>query len=98
VKEYRAFFLSQDGHVFKAEGFEASGDGEATQKAQRLVDGHDVEVWQLARKVGSIKSMAKEWQSEKEDKSERTEQARRVAEEYANGQREIINRLRKPQP
>ncbi|QOZ78826.1 hypothetical protein XH83_27520 [Bradyrhizobium sp. CCBAU 53351] len=50
MKDYRAFLLGQGGHVFGAEGFEASNDDDALRKAQFLVDGCDVEVWQLARK------------------------------------------------
>lgn len=99
MKEYRAFLLGQDGHVFGAEGFEASDDGDALQKAQLLVDDHDVEVWQLARKVGAIKSVAKTLASEHSPKDEplRAEQARQVAEEYANDLRDIIKKLRKPE-
>ena len=35
-------------------------------------------------------------EDEPEDKPTRTDQARQVAEEYANDQREIIKKLRKP--
>ncbi|MCS3502826.1 hypothetical protein M2189_007661 [Bradyrhizobium japonicum] len=56
MKDYRAFLLDQDGHIFSAHSFDAVDDEEALQKATRLVDGHDVEVWQLARKVGLIKT------------------------------------------
>ena len=55
MNEYRAFFLDQEGHIFSALGFDAADDEEALQKARRLVDGHDVEVWQLTRKVGLVK-------------------------------------------
>ena len=99
MKEYRAFLLGQDGHVFGAEGFEASDDEDALQKAQLLADGHDVEVWELARKVGAIKSVAKTLASEGslKDEPSRAEQARQVAEEYANDLRDIIKKLRKPE-
>lgn len=98
MNEYRAFILGQDGHVFKAEGFEAEDDEDALRKAQRLVDGHDIEVWQLARKVGAIKAMTKKPASEEgpKDKPSRTEQAQQVAEEYANDLRDIVKKLRKP--
>jgi hypothetical protein len=56
VKDYRAFTIGQDGHISGAEGFNAADDEEALQKARRLVDGHDVEIWQLERKVGLIKA------------------------------------------
>jgi hypothetical protein len=88
VSEYRAFILGQDGHIFKAEGFEASDDEEALRKAKCIVDGHDVEVWQLARKVAAIKAV--------KDEPSRTEQAQQVAEEYAADQRDIIKALRSP--
>lgn len=54
MKDYRAFTIGQDGHISGAEGF--ADDEEALQKARRLVDGHDVEIWQLERKVGLIKA------------------------------------------
>ncbi|TPQ34764.1 hypothetical protein C2U70_16470 [Bradyrhizobium guangdongense] len=99
MKEYRAFLLGQDGHIFDAAGFEASDDEDALQKAQSLVDGCDVEIWQLARKVGAIRAVANGLASEgrPKDESLRAEQARQVAEEYANDQRGIIKKLRKPQ-
>ncbi|MEY9230705.1 hypothetical protein ABIF65_006618 [Bradyrhizobium japonicum] len=56
VKDYRAFLLDEDGHIISAHALDAVDDDEALQKATCLVDGRDVEVWQLARKVGLIKT------------------------------------------
>ena len=42
---YRAYVVGDDGHFVSFEGFACRDDGEAIAKAQRLVDGHDVELW-----------------------------------------------------
>lgn len=56
MREYRAYKLGPDGHIFAADSFEAADDEEALRKAEQLVDGHDVEVWERARLVGLIKA------------------------------------------
>ncbi|MBR1032714.1 hypothetical protein [Bradyrhizobium liaoningense] len=56
MKDYRAFLLDEDGHIISAHALDAVDDDEGLQKATCLVDGRDVEVWQLARKVGLIKT------------------------------------------
>ena len=54
MSDYRAFVLDADGHVRQRQDFEAEDDVQAVQIAQRYVDGHDVEVWQLGRMVGKL--------------------------------------------
>ena len=51
VNEYRAYVIGDDGHFVSFEGFACRGDDEAIAKAQRLVDGHDVELWNGERFV-----------------------------------------------
>jgi hypothetical protein len=51
MAEYRAYVVGDDGHFVNFEGFVAADDGEAVAKAQRLVDGHDVELWSGGRFV-----------------------------------------------
>jgi hypothetical protein len=45
VAEYRAYIVGQDGHFLGFEGFACRDDCEAVAKAERLVDGHDLELW-----------------------------------------------------
>jgi hypothetical protein len=52
--DYRAYVLDRNGRVTKRFDFEADDDTQAMQSAKQYVDGHDVEVWQLARVVGKI--------------------------------------------
>jgi hypothetical protein len=51
MPEYRAYKVGHDGHFFGAVELICSKDTEATEKGKQLVDGHDVEVWQLDRKL-----------------------------------------------
>ena len=51
---YRAFLLGRDGHVFGRVDFYCETEEEAKQRAQLLVDGHDVELWQEARKIATF--------------------------------------------
>ncbi|WFU19956.1 hypothetical protein [Bradyrhizobium sp. CB3481] len=48
---YRAFILGDDGHVEGRVDLQCSSDSEAIRMARQLVDGHDVELWQLDRKI-----------------------------------------------
>jgi hypothetical protein len=51
MPEYRVYIVGSDGHFFNSVEIECADDAEATEKAQQLVDGHDVELWQRDRKV-----------------------------------------------
>jgi hypothetical protein len=51
---YYAYFL-EDGHIMSRVEIVAEDDAEATQKARQYLDGHDIEVWQEARKVTLLK-------------------------------------------
>jgi hypothetical protein len=50
MPDYRAYLVGDDGH-FEAVSLVCDDDADATEKAKRLVDGHDVELWQRARKI-----------------------------------------------
>jgi hypothetical protein len=56
MPEYRAFIVGRDGHFQKAIEFEAEDDVKAISHAKQYVDGHDVELWQLGRRVIQLKS------------------------------------------
>jgi hypothetical protein len=51
MSEYRAFIIGEDGHFVGFEPMVCNDDSEATQKAKRLVNGYDVELWNGARLV-----------------------------------------------
>ena len=56
MPEYRAFIVGRDGYFQKAIEFEAPDDVAAISHATQYVDGHDVEVWQLGRRVTQLKT------------------------------------------
>jgi hypothetical protein len=53
--EYRAYFLTPDGHITKAFDLFCENDEAAKERAKQFVNGHDVELWQLGRKVEIFK-------------------------------------------
>jgi hypothetical protein len=55
MADYRAYLLGSDGHFFDAVSLICETDNEAIEKAKHLVDGHDVELWQVDRKVAEFK-------------------------------------------
>jgi hypothetical protein len=54
VPEYRAYFIGPDGHIFEAVVLHAPHDTAAIEAAEQLVDGNDVELWQLDRKIAKL--------------------------------------------
>jgi hypothetical protein len=51
MAEYRAYQVGLDGHFVGFEPLVCADDTEATEKAQWLVDGHDIELWSGDRMV-----------------------------------------------
>jgi hypothetical protein len=51
MQEYRAYALGSDGHFIGFEPIVCANDDEATEQAKRLLDGHDIELWNGARMV-----------------------------------------------
>jgi hypothetical protein len=45
MADYRAYTVGLDGHFVGYEPLVCVDDSEATDKARRLVDGHDIELW-----------------------------------------------------
>lgn len=56
MSDYHAYIMGADGHIIRRHDIECDADDEALDLAKMLVDGHDVEVWQRDRVVGTIKS------------------------------------------
>jgi hypothetical protein len=51
MQYYRAYMLDQDGHIFRAIDLHCENDDAAKARAQQLVDGGDVEIWQCERRI-----------------------------------------------
>jgi hypothetical protein len=51
---YRAYVLNKDNSINLAIDLYCSDDEAARERAQQLVDGHDIELWQGARKVARL--------------------------------------------
>jgi hypothetical protein len=51
VSEYRAYIMGSDGHVLRRVDLFCADDDTAKERARALVDGHDVELWQLDRRT-----------------------------------------------
>jgi hypothetical protein len=51
---YRAYLIDGDDRVASYKPIEAETDAEALKAARQFVDGCDVEVWQLDRKIGRL--------------------------------------------
>ena len=55
VNEYRAYIIGPDGHVLRRIDLFCTDDDAAIRQAKQLVDGHDVELWQLDRRIAEFK-------------------------------------------
>jgi len=55
MAEYRAYIVGRDGHFMGFEPLICADDSEATERAKRLVDGHDIELWSGTRLVIRLK-------------------------------------------
>jgi hypothetical protein len=51
---YRAFLINGDNRVSSYRAIDAETDAEALKAARQFVDGCDVEVWYLDRKIARI--------------------------------------------
>lgn len=55
MNEYRAYIMGADGHILNRIDLRCADDDDAKEQAKQLVDGHDVELWQLGRKIAEFK-------------------------------------------
>ena len=53
--EYRAYFIGPDGHFVKCVELVCADDEAAKEKAEALLDGCDVELWQEARWIAEFR-------------------------------------------
>jgi hypothetical protein len=56
MSHYRAYVIGRDGHFERAVILDCTDDDAAIESAKQLVDGHDVEIWQLDRLVTRLPS------------------------------------------
>jgi len=54
MPDYRVYEVGLDGHFYDAVPLICADDAEAIEQAQRLAVGHDVELWQLDRKIATF--------------------------------------------
>jgi hypothetical protein len=54
MPDYRAYLIGSDGHIFQGVDLDMPDDEAAMVAALQLVDGHDVELWEGARKIGKF--------------------------------------------
>jgi hypothetical protein len=54
MTDYRAYMIGPDGHFHSFEIITAPDDETAVETAKKFVDGHDVEVWDLDRKIAVL--------------------------------------------
>ena len=54
MSHYRAYIIGQDGHFIKSVILDCDNDDAAIESAKQLVDGHDVELWQLDRQIAKF--------------------------------------------
>lgn len=53
--DYRAYILDDEGHITGVHELQCAGDEEAKQEVAKLLDGHDLEIWQRQRRVARLK-------------------------------------------
>ena len=52
---FYAYIVDQEGHVINRVNLAFEKEEDAAEHAKRLVDGHDVELWQRDRKIAIFK-------------------------------------------
>jgi hypothetical protein len=58
MEGYRAYILGADGHVENRVDLMCEEEAEAVRLAKQLVEGHDVELWQLGRRVETFRRVS----------------------------------------
>jgi hypothetical protein len=51
MPEYRVYIIGSDGHFQGSVPLICPHDDAAMEQAKQLMDGHDIELWQRARKI-----------------------------------------------
>jgi hypothetical protein len=53
---YSVYIIGPDGHIEGRIDLQCADDDEAKERAKALVDGHDLELWQLDRQIATFKA------------------------------------------
>jgi len=56
ANEYRAYIIGPDGHIQQRIELLCADDDSAKEQAKQFVDGHDVELWQLDRRIAEFRA------------------------------------------
>jgi len=56
MQDYRAYILGPDGHIQNRVDLVCEDDEAAKELTKKLVDGHDIELWQCDRKIATFKA------------------------------------------
>jgi hypothetical protein len=56
MAHYRAYLIGCDGHSKKAVDLNFTDDNAARKRAEQMVDGHDVELWEHPRRIARFAS------------------------------------------
>ena len=54
MNEFRVYLIGSDGHIKSRVDLICEHEEAARERAKQLVDGHDVELWQLGRKIATF--------------------------------------------
>jgi hypothetical protein len=54
MTHYRVYLIGRDSHLIKAVDFNCDDDEAAKKRAERMIDGHDVELWEHARRIAKF--------------------------------------------
>jgi hypothetical protein len=54
MSHYRAYVIGRDGHFINSIILNCENDDVAIESAKQLVDGHDMELWQLDRQIAKF--------------------------------------------
>ena len=52
--DYRVYVIGSDGRFYRSLLLDCIDDDEAVEQAKKQLDGHDIELWQLDRKVAML--------------------------------------------
>ena len=56
MQEYRAYLIGPDGHIQQRIDLLCADDDAAKERARQLVNGHDLELWQLDRMIAAFQA------------------------------------------
>ena len=56
MQEYRAYVIGPDGHIQQRIDLLCADDDAAKERARQLVNGYDLELWQLDRMIATFRA------------------------------------------